>query len=95
MLPLRLEKAVFAGTSTILFAYVNAIKLVPYWALGQLSLANLKVAAVLTVPAVASVFLGVWMVRRLPTKLFFRLVVWALLLVSLKLLWDALSPAIA
>jgi len=91
VLPLRLEKTVFAGTTTILFAYVNAIKLVPYWALGQLSPANLKVAAVLTVPAVLSVFLGVWMVRRLPTALFFRLVVWALLLVSLKLLWDALG----
>jgi uncharacterized membrane protein YfcA len=95
VLPLRLEKTVFAGTTTILFAYVNAIKLVPYWALGQLSLANLKVAAVLTAPAVVSVFLGVWMVRRLPAKLFFRLVVWALLLVSLKLLWDALHVAIA
>jgi uncharacterized protein len=29
------------------------------------------------------------LVKRLPTKLFFRLVIWALLLVSLKLLWDA------
>jgi uncharacterized membrane protein YfcA len=95
VLPLRLEKTVFAGTTTIAFAYMNAIKLVPYWALGQLSLANLKVAAVLTIPAVISVFLGVWMVRRLPTTLFFRLVVWALLLVSLKLLWDALSAGIA
>lgn len=94
VLPLRLEKTVFAGTTTILFAYVNAIKLVPYWALGQLSLANLKVAAVLTLPAVFSVFLGVWLVKRLPTKLFFRLVVWALLLVSLKLLWDALRAAL-
>jgi uncharacterized membrane protein YfcA len=59
VLPLRLEKTVFAGTTTILFAYVNAIKLLPYWALGQLSPASLKVAAVLTVPAVVSVFLGV------------------------------------
>jgi uncharacterized membrane protein YfcA len=93
VLPLRLEKTVYAGTTTILFAYVNAIKLVPYWALGQLSLANLRVAAVLTVPAVLSVFLGVWLVNRLPAKLFFRLVVWALLLVSLKLLWDAARGA--
>ena len=46
-------------------------------------------AAVLTLPAVLSVFAGVWMVRVLPTKLFFRLVVWALLAVSVKLLWDA------
>ena len=89
VLPLRLEKTVFAGTTTILFAYVNAIKLIPYWALGQLSFDNLKIAAVLVVPAVAAVFAGVWLVKVLPTKLFFRLVAWALLLVSLKLLWDA------
>jgi uncharacterized membrane protein YfcA len=89
VLPLGLEKTVFAGTTTILFAYVNAIKLVPYWALGQVSSGNLKVAAILTVPAVLAVFAGVRLVRVLPTRLFFRLVAWALLLVSLKLLWDA------
>jgi uncharacterized membrane protein YfcA len=91
VLPLGLEKTVFAGTTTILFAYVNAIKLVPYWALGQLSVENLRVAAVLTVPAVLAVFAGVWLVRVLPAALFFRLVAWALLAVSLKLLWDAVA----
>lgn len=91
VLPLGLEKAVYAGTTTILFAYVNAIKLVPYWALGQLSPGNLKVAAVLIVPAVLAVFAGVRLVRALPAELFFRLVAWALLLVSLKLIWDALA----
>jgi uncharacterized membrane protein YfcA len=89
VLPLGLEKTVFAGTTTILFAYVNAIKLVPYWALGQLSVENLRVAAILTLPAVLAVFAGVRLVRVLPARLFFRLVAWALLLVSLKLLWDA------
>jgi uncharacterized membrane protein YfcA len=89
VLPLRLEKTVYAGTTTILFAYVNAIKLAPYWALGQLSASNLKTAAVLVVPAVLAVFAGVRLVRVLPQALFFRLVVWALLAVSLKLLWDA------
>jgi len=89
VLPLRLEKTVFAGTTTILFAYVNAIKLVPYWALGQLSGANLKTAPMLVIPAVLAVFAGVRLVKVLPQALFFRLVVWALLAVSLKLLWDA------
>ncbi|MCU9849118.1 sulfite exporter TauE/SafE family protein [Defluviimonas sp. WL0024] len=84
VLPLRLEKAAFAGTATVFFAFVNAVKLVPYWALGQLSPANLGVAAVLMLPAVASVFAGVWLVRVIPTELFFRLVTWALLLISLK-----------
>lgn len=88
VLPLRLEKAVFAGTSTVLFAYVNAVKLIPYWALGTLRLSDLKVAAVLIVPAALAVFAGVWLVRVLPERLFFRLVTWALLAVSLRLLWE-------
>ena len=73
----------------MLFAYVNAAKLAPYWALGQLSAANLKVAAVLMVPASIAVLAGVRLVRIIPTALFFRFVTWALLAVSLKLLWDA------
>jgi hypothetical protein len=88
-LPLKLEKAVFAGTATIAFAYVNAIKLIPYAALGQLNPANLKVAAVLALPAVLAVFAGVRLVRALPEALFFRLVTWALLAISLRLLWQA------
>jgi uncharacterized protein len=87
-LPLGMQKAVFAGTSTIAFAVINAVKLVPYYALGQLNLGNLKVAAVLAVPAAIAVFAGVRLVKWLPEKLFFQLVTWALLLISLKLIWD-------
>ena len=39
-LPLGMKKAVFAGTSTIAFAYINAIKLVPYCSLGQINLVS-------------------------------------------------------
>ena len=87
-LPLGLTKAVFAGTSTIAFAIINAVKLIPYYALGQLNAGNLKLAAVLAVPAVIAVFAGVGLVKRMPEKLFFRLVTWALLLISSKLIWD-------
>lgn len=94
VLPLGLSKTVFAGTSTIAFAWINAIKLIPYWALGQLSPGNLKVAAVLMAPAAAAVFLGLWLVRRLPERLFFQVVTWALLAVSLRLLWQAAAPGV-
>jgi hypothetical protein len=87
-LPLGLPKAVFAGTTTIAFAVINAAKLVPYHALGQLHPGNLKLAAVLAVPAVIAVFAGVRLVRLMPERLFFRLVVWALALISAKLIWD-------
>lgn len=87
--PLRMPPMVFAGTTTVFFAVVNAAKLLPYWALGQLAPGNLRIAAVLLPVAVASVWVGLRIVRVLPAALFYRLVTWALLLVSLKLLWDA------
>ena len=90
VLPLKLEKAVFAGTATIAFAYVNAVKLIPYYALGQLSVANLKVAALLAIPASLAVFAGVRLVKIIPEKLFFQLITWALLAISIKLIWDGL-----
>lgn len=87
-LPLGLSRSVFAGTSTIAFAVINAAKLPPYWQLGLLSPTNLKLAALLFLPASLAVFAGVGLVRRLPEKLFFQLVTWALLLISVKLVWD-------
>ncbi len=90
VLPLRLQKEVFAGTTTILFAWVNAFKLPPYWALGQLNTGNLKLSLVLMAPAAAAVFLGVWLVKVLPDRLFFRLVTWSLLALSLKLVWGVI-----
>ena len=83
-----MPKVVFAGTSTIAFAVINAVKLLPYWQLGQLNAANLGHAAVLFLPASIAVFAGVRLVRWLPERLFFRLVTWALLLMSAKLLWE-------
>ncbi len=88
VLPLRMPKLVFAGTVIVAFAYINAIKLIPYYLLGQLSLTNLKTAAILMIPAVLAVAAGVKLVRILPERQFFQLIIWALLLLSLKLLWD-------
>jgi uncharacterized protein len=88
--PLGMAKAVFAGTSTIAFAVINMVKLVPYYSLGQLSAGNLKLAAVLAVPASIAVFAGVRLVNWMPERQFFRLVTWALMLISLKLIWDGM-----
>lgn len=90
-LPLGLKKAVFAGTSTIAFAYVNAIKLVPYFFLGQINLASLETAAKLMPVAAVAVFVGVWAVKRLPEKLFFQIVTWSLLLIGCQLIWKGLQ----
>jgi uncharacterized membrane protein YfcA len=95
VLPLRLTKSVFVGTSVIAFAYVNALKLIPYYYLGQLGQDNLKVAVILMVPAALAVWLGVWLVRWLPEKRFFQLVTWTLLLLSVKLISDGVQGLVA
>ena len=93
-LPLRMSKLIFAGTVTVGFAYINLIKLVPYYLLGQISLTNMKTAAILMIPAVFAVFSGVLLIRALPERLFFRLVIGALLLLSIKLLWDGANQLV-
>ena len=90
VLPQKLPKLVFAGTNTIVFAIINAAKLVPYAALGQFSPQNLRAAAILIPFAVAGTFAGAWLTRIIPDKLFFRLVTIALFLISVKLIVDGL-----
>ena len=90
VLPQKLPKMRFAGTSTILFAIVNAVKLLPYWALGQFNAGNLTIAAWLAPIAVGGAFVGFHATRIIPEQLFFRIVEVALALLSLKLLYDAL-----
>ena len=53
VLPQQLPKIVYAGTTTILFTVVNLVKLIPYWALGQFSSANLQVSVLLVPIAIA------------------------------------------
>lgn len=63
-----MKKAVYAGTSTIAFVR-NAIKLIPYYLLGQITLHSLEKVLVLMPVAAVSVFAGVRLVKWLPEKL--------------------------
>jgi uncharacterized membrane protein YfcA len=88
VLPQRLEKLTLVGTMTIFFAIVNALKIFPYFALGQFSTRNFATSAALLPIAVATNFLGIWLVRRTPTDLFYRLAYILVFFVSLALTWQ-------
>lgn len=88
LLPLKLDKMVLVGTTVVFFAVINAVKLVPYWWLGLLDGRNLTTSVVLMPLAPVGILLGVWMIRRLPQALFYRLAYALLMLVGAKLLWD-------
>ena len=93
ILPIGLSKSVYVGTSVIAFSYVNAIKIPPYYFLGQMNLDTLTIALYLVFPASIAVYIGYKLVRVIPEKLFFNIVSWALLLISLKLIWDGFQGA--
>lgn len=72
VLPQRLAKEVFVGTLTIFLAFGNALKVIPYYTLGGLDWGNLATSAVLFPLAIAANMAGVWLVRRTPTELFYK-----------------------
>ena len=73
VLPQRLEKMLYVGTTVWFFALVNTMKVAPYFGLGQFSTAGLATSAVLFPLAIASNFLGVWLVRVTPEALFYKI----------------------
>jgi uncharacterized protein len=88
VLPLKLDKMTYAGTTTIVFAIINVLKLPPYWMLGQINVASLEICAWLAPVALLGAYVGFQLTKMLPEKLFFRFVEVALFLLSIKLLYD-------
>ena len=86
VMPQRLPKQVYAGTSAIAFAVVNSIKLVPYWSLGQLSVPNLSLSAYLLLPALVGTQLGARLVKVVSERAYYVFLEIALLAVSIELI---------
>jgi hypothetical protein len=88
MLPQKLTPRLFAGTSAILFAIINLLKVGPYFALGQFNRDNLAASASLLPVAVVATFAGVWLVRRVSADRFYAAVLALTFIVGVKLMWD-------
>ena len=91
--PLRLTPPIFAGTSVILFAVVNAVKVVPYFLLGQFDATNLAISAVLLPVSIPATFLGIWLVKVLNVTVFYRAVYVLIFVVGIYLIWESLTGA--
>ena len=85
ILPQRLDKMTLVGTTVLFFASVNVMKVVPYFSLGQFSPDGLGVSIALLPLAIGTNFLGIWLVRRTPTAVFYRLAYILVLIISLAL----------
>jgi uncharacterized protein len=72
-LPQQLSKMTFVGTTAIFFAALNVIKIVPYAMLAQFTVKNVSTSLVLLPLAVFANFVGIWMIRVVPTAQFFHI----------------------
>ncbi|MFV0359934.1 sulfite exporter TauE/SafE family protein [Tropicimonas sp.] len=88
ILPQRLEKMVYLGTTTIFFAAVNLMKLPPFVLAGQITRESLSQAAWVAPFALLGAWTGARISRILPERIFFMVIEIALGVVSLKLLWE-------
>ena len=89
-LPLRLDQRIFTGTSVIFFAITNAVKLVPYFALGQFGVANLTLSASLIPLALLATLAGAWVVRRMRPDVFYAFSYVTVGLIAPKLIYDGI-----
>ena len=91
VLPLQLDPKTYTGTSVRYFALVNAVKLIPYFALGALDTDNLVTSATLFPVALVATMMGAWVIRHLRTEIFYPMSYGLALATGLKLLWDSLA----
>ncbi len=94
VLPQRLPKLTFVGTTTIFFAVVNLLKIGPYFALAQFTAKNFATSLLLLPIAVLANFAGIWLVRKTPTGLFYNIAYVLLFVISLLLLWQGVAATV-
>jgi uncharacterized membrane protein YfcA len=91
VMPQRLPRDVFIGTSLIFFAVVNWVKVPPFIALGLFTRETLLTSFVLFPLAIAATWAGVLLVRRVPADDFYRIIYGLMILVGAKLIWDGIA----
>jgi uncharacterized membrane protein YfcA len=90
LLPQRMDKSLFVGTTVIYFFIINYVKLVPFAYLGLLSTENLTTSLVLLPLAPIGVWLGLRLHDLVSQGLFYRLMYVLTFAAGVKLIWDGL-----
>lgn len=90
VMPKKLPRDTFVGTSAIFFATVNWIKVPAFLALGEFNRSNLVASAVMLPVAVLASLAGVKLVRRVSMERFYTITYVLMVVAGGKLLWDGL-----
>ncbi|MEO5772594.1 MAG: sulfite exporter TauE/SafE family protein [Sphingomicrobium sp.] len=91
VMPKKLDRDTFVGTSAIFFAVLNWIKVPAYVALGQFTWANALTTLVLLPVAVLASLAGVNLVRRFSGERFYAIIYLLMIVAGAKLVWDGIA----
>jgi len=91
LLPQKLDKSLYVGTTVVYFFILNYAKIIPFALLGQFSTENLTTSLVLSPLVPAGVGLGLWLHKRVDASLFLKICAGLIFMVSVRLLYDGFS----
>ncbi|WP_018997689.1 sulfite exporter TauE/SafE family protein [Hirschia maritima] len=89
ILPQKLPRDLLIGTKSIVFGFVNWIKVPAFLALGQMTIPNLKTSAILLPLAILATLAGVMIVRRIETARFYKFIYVMMCVLGAKLIFEA------
>lgn len=95
VLPMKLPRDIFLGTSSVFFAVINWLKVPAYAALGTFTPANMALAAALLPAALLSTWAGTVLVRRVDGPRFYAIMHGLMIMVGGKLAWDGFTGLLA
>ena len=90
IIPQKLPPKIYAGTGAIYFAIFNYTKFFAFMHLGFMSSEVLLTSAVLFPLAIVATLGGVWLVKRVPLGVFYKLIYALTFVMGIKLMWDGL-----
>jgi len=89
MLPLKLDKTIYIGTTTFAYFIINSVKLIPYYFLDLLAPSNLKISIAPIPVAIFSVLIGYFLQKKVSQEVFYNIIYFLLFLSGLKLIFDS------
>jgi hypothetical protein len=87
LLPQQLDKLRYVATINMFFLLTNALKLIPYAALGQFTEDNLLFSLMLAPVVPLGVWSGLWLQSRINHGWFYRIARLGMLLAGIQLIW--------
>ena len=90
LLPQKMDKTIYVATFTLAFAIINAVKLIPYYFLGQLAPAYIVISLILLPLAPIGIIIGYYLHKKVSEKIFYKFIYIFLAIGGIKLIYDGI-----